>query len=195
MTKLIKNFQSSWQSRPTLWRLYLLFLALLALVIFLQVWSQLLNLLLLVAAYSFGVFLLWADENFLYSFYSENIDYKDKNITHNSLIDAPKNRTMTEENPTDSDQQLITRQPLFLLVLIPLSFFVLTSTGSIAGVAMIMAINLYLLIEMWQLHAYPEQFQKRFSLDNKKKLSKNEVQSICYFASVYFILLIIIGLL
>ncbi len=85
--------------------------------------------------------------------------------------------------------QLITRSPLFLVVAIPLSLFVITSTGSPIGLGLVLAMGLWLVLEMWQLRATPELFQARFGGHLAKPLNANEVSTIVGAATGVFIFL------
>jgi hypothetical protein len=115
-------------------------------------------------AYGLGLFLMLGDEKFLQKIYADELEKK----------------------------ILITRSPLFLLVLPVLSIFMLTSTGSLAGIALIMAINLLILIEIWQLAPQPKIFNQYFLQGVKKQITLSEIQIIKTVASIYFLLLILL---
>ena len=144
---------------------------LLFLIVFFEAWSNWSTLLSFTLAYLFGIALLFADEQFLYKLYQEKID-------------------STYNNPTQFSD-LASRNLLFLLALPPLSIFVLTSSGSILGIAMVMAINSYLLAEMWQLKDEFLLFKDRFLAMSKIQTSPKMVKQICYGALFYFLFLLI----
>ncbi len=143
----------------TLLSRYLVLAVLLGLIIVsAQLWQNWTQLLLVVLAYVLGVLLLEVDERYLYRYYQE------------------------EGAATVS---LATRGTLFLLVLPLLSIFVLTSTGSWFGGAMVLAINSYLCLEMWQFYQEPLLFKERFLASWQNQLSNKQVQQFCLLASVY----------
>lgn len=141
------------------------------LVILFKAWENWWSLISFILAYSMGVVFLFLDEQFLYKFYQEKIDSAGYEETHFS--------------------ELASRNFLFLLALPLLSIFVLTSSGSVFGIALIMAINFYLLIEMWQLRDELLLFKDRFLRMSKIQVTRKLVQQICWFALAYFIFLLI----
>lgn len=145
---------------------------LLPLVIFFKAWENIYSLAAFVLAYALGLFLLLADEQFLYTFYAEKIAGEVSKDSHSFV--------------------LASRNFLFILALPFLSIFVATSSGSIFGIAFILAINLYLLVEMWQLKNNHILFADRFLAMSKIKATKELVYKICNFALAYFIFLLII---
>lgn len=145
------------------------------LIIFYQAWQNTISLLSFIGAYFVGIFLLYFDEQFLYKFYDEKID---KSVQDNSHFSS-----------------LATRNSMFLLILPLLSIFVLTSSGSILGIALILAINFYLLIEMWQLRDEFLLFKDRFLDMLQIQVNARFVHQTCWFALAYFVFLLIILLL
>lgn len=142
---------------------YLILLGLLCLVILsTQLWQNWVQLSLVMLAYAMGVALLELDESYLYRYYQE------------------EGASLTS---------LATRSSLFLLVLPLLSIFVLTSTGSWFAGAMVLAINSYLCLEMWQFHQEPILFKERFLTAWQKQLSFKQIQQFCLLASVYTVVL------
>ncbi len=120
------------------------------------------ELLLFIVAYGLGLFLILGDEKYLQKIYGGELEKK----------------------------LLITRSPLFLLVLPILSIFMLTSTGSLAGIALIMAINLVILVEIWQLAPQQQVFNQYFLPGIKKEISLAEISIIKLVALLYFFLLL-----
>jgi hypothetical protein len=148
---------------------YLVLLALLGLfIVSAQLWQNWWQLLLVIMAYAVGVALLELDERYLYRYYQE----ADATVV-----------------------SLATRGTLFLLVLPLLSIFVLTSTGSWFGGAMVLAINSYLCLEMWQLYQEPILFKERFLSTWQNQFSTRQIQKFCLLVSVYTIGLWLINFL
>jgi hypothetical protein len=145
------------------------------LVLFFKAWENMFSLASFTLAYALGIFLLFADEQFLYKFYIEKIDGGQNNDSHSLM--------------------LASRNFLFILALPFVSIFVATSSGSIFGIAFILAINFYLLVEMWQLRDEFLLFADRFLAMSKIQVTIKLVHKICWFALAYFIFLLIILLL
>ena len=129
-----------------------------------QINSSWSEILFFIVAYGLGLFLTLGDEKYLQKIYGDELDKK----------------------------ILITRSPLFLLVLPVLSIFMLTSTGSLAGMALIMAINLVILIEIWQLAPQQKIFNQYFLQGIKKEISLSEIRIIKFIALFYFLILLIL---
>jgi hypothetical protein len=158
--------------KQLIFKFCLTFLLLIFLLIFFKVWQNWLNALSFIFAYVVGVGFLFADEQFLYKFYEEKIDSGEQKTSHFPV--------------------LASRNAIFLLFLPFLSIFVLTSSGSILGIALVMAINCYLLIEMWQLYDESLLFTERFLAMAKIQSTNKLVHQICWCALVYFIFLLAI---
>jgi hypothetical protein len=158
--------------KQLIFKLVFSFLLLAFLITFFKAWENWLSLTYFVLSYFFGVIFLFLDEQFLYKFYQEKIGSEVNNDLHLLM--------------------LASRNFLFLLALPFLSIFVLTSSGSIFGIALIMSINFYLLIEMWQLRDEFLLFADRFLAMSKIQTSRKLVHKICWFALAYFAFLIII---
>ena len=115
-----------------------------------------------IIAYGLGLFLMLGDEKYLQKIYSEELEKK----------------------------ILITRSPLFLLSLPFLSVFMLTSTGSVAGIALIMAINLVIVIEIWQLAASEKIFNQHFLQGVKKRVNLSEIRIVKIVSLLYLLFLL-----
>lgn len=115
-----------------------------------------------IVAYGVGLFLMLGDEKYLQKIYSDELEEK----------------------------ILITRSPLFLLVLPFLSIFMLTSTGSIVGMGLILGLNLVVIIEIWQLASNEEIFNQFFLQRVKKQITLSEIQIIKIVALIYFLILL-----
>ncbi|MEA2056997.1 MAG: hypothetical protein U9O78_04840 [Patescibacteria group bacterium] len=112
----------------------------------------------------FGLGLLEADQRYFYRYYSE-------------------------KKESESETFLATRSFLFLLTLIPLSIFVITSTMSMLGIGMIMGILLNLLIEMTIYRAWPQAFKKRFLDELKVKPTFSLIAQVFVAGLAFFILM------
>ena len=162
----------TFSKKQILFKIIFSFSLLIFLIIFFKAWQNTASLIGFVGAYLIGVFLLYFDEQFLYKFYTEKIDLSTQSNSHFPA--------------------LASRNFLFLLILPFLSIFVFTSSGSILGIALILAINFYLLIEMWQLRDEFLLFKERFLTTLKMPITAQFVRKICWFALAYFILLLIV---
>jgi hypothetical protein len=127
-----------------------------------QINSFYLQILMFIVAYALGLFLMLGDEKYLQKIYSEELEQK----------------------------ILITRSPLFLIALPFLSIFMLTSTGSIAGIALILALNLVVLIEIYQLAPQTEKFNQYFLMGVEKKLAASDIKIIKIICFFYFLILL-----
>jgi hypothetical protein len=120
------------------------------------------QIILFIFAYGLGLFLMLGDEKYLQKIYADELEEK----------------------------ILITRSPLFILILPFLSIFILTSSGSVPGMALIMAINFVMLIEIWQLASQEKLFNQFFLQGIKKKLSLEEIQIVKIGFLIYFLFLL-----
>lgn len=87
-----------------------------------------------------------------------------------------------------TDQFLVSRSPLFLFSLIPLTIFVMTSSGSFWASGMIGSMMLYLLLEMTELHREPGAFDQRFLQGIEGQVSGQIVQIILAIGWLFFVL-------
>jgi hypothetical protein len=78
---------------------------------------------------------------------------------------------------------------LFVASLIPLSFFILTSTGSALGIGLVMSLFLGIILEMWQYRDNQKIFNERFWSLVKKKLDLNQVRAVMISLFAYFLFL------
>lgn len=108
-----------------------------------------------------GVGFLIADEQFLYRKYQEK----------------------------PADRFLVTRSPLFLLSLIPLAVFVLTSSGSFWANGVMGGMMLLLLLEMTELRRKPPEFDQRFLSNIKGEVSPQHIQVILLSGWSFFALI------
>lgn len=87
-----------------------------------------------------GYMLLWGDEAIGYTWYQESV---------------------ADQSPSPTPQ-LITRSFLFLVALLPLSFFVITSTSNQIGWGVVLALSSGLTVELLWWRRWPEEFKARF---------------------------------
>jgi hypothetical protein len=163
---------SLFTKKQILFKLFLSALLLAFLVVFFEAWQNWQTFLGFTFAYILGCVLLFLDEQYLYRFYAEKLESRVDSSSH--------------------FPELASRNVMFLLSLPFLSIFVATSSGSVMGIAMILAINFYLLVEMWQLKDEFLLFQNRFLAMSKTRLSRIMVQRLCWGVSAYFVFLLII---
>lgn len=102
----------------------------------------------LLGGFYVGNFLLWLDGKVLYSRYNE-------------LQTMPK--------------QLISRSALFLLAYVALALFMVTSSGNLLGVGIILALGTTIATEMWEASKNIEYFHKKFLFQVKRQLSPIEL--------------------
>ncbi len=100
-----------------------------------------------------GMFLLEADEKFLFKYYIE-----------------------ADSQAEDKQKRLVTRSLLFLLLLFPLGLFLLTSTGSAIGVGIFLSITSGLALEFFTLRNDRQGFQERFLHQLKRDITAEEQQ-------------------
>ena len=87
----------------------------------------------------------------------------------------------------EKNNYLVTRSPLFLLALLPLSVMVLTSFGSLWASGAVGAMMLWLLLEMSELRKSPAGFKDRFL--QKMKVEDSMINPIIVFGWVFFLLI------
>ena len=155
---------------------FILFLFLVSAIVFFEAWQDWLSLVLFSSSYILAVLLMVLDEKYFYSFYQENIDKEIQSNTQQSLNSSPF---------------LISRSFYFVVAMPAISIYVLTSTGSVLAIAFVMAINLFLLVEMLQLRTEYLLFKDRFFREFNQTLTKKDVNRVCLVAVVYFLFLLI----
>ena len=120
------------------------------------------QILLFIFAYGLGLFLMLGDEKYLQKIYADELEKK----------------------------ILITRSPLFIITLPFLSIFMFSSTGSLAGMGLMIAINLVVIIEVWQLANRKKVFNQYFLQGAKKQITLSEIKIIKIITFIYFLLLL-----
>ena len=125
-----------------------------------------------------GMALLILDELVFYQYYNEG-QLQEGQVNQSDQLD--KNQLKTPF--------LATRSVLFVASLIPLSFFILTSTGSALGLGLVMSLFLGIILEMWQYRDNQKIFNERFWSLVKKKLDLNQVRAVMISLFAYFLFL------
>lgn len=92
----------------------------------------------------------------------------------------------------EKEVKLITRSLLFMLSLIPLGIFLVTSTGSELGIGLFLGIITTLLVELIIYRNNIDLFHLRFLSQLKRKL---DIQEIKYFVSAFSVLTLVFVLL
>lgn len=95
----------------------------------------------------------------------------------------------------ESNGFLVSRSPLFLISLVPLSIAVLFSFGSIWANGLIGAMMLFILLEMLELRRFPDLFQKRFLQGVKAEAPKAVADSIILSATIFFLVIHLLAIL
>lgn len=133
--------------------------------------------LLFVVGVFLGLVLLIIDERRLSALYQE-----DESSPSTELVAGGQRKP-------DSKKFIVTRSTLFLLTLVPLSLFVLTSTGSMIGMGFLMGIMLGLIVEMWIFKDQLDLFRQRYLNQLSIHLSKNSISQIVIGSSAFFLIL------
>lgn len=95
-----------------------------------------------------------------------------------------------EKEALNSEQrQLITRSVLFNLLFVPLSLFVVTSSGSAIGSGLVMGIWVVLLTEVFEYRRPISLFEHRFLAGTKIELDQRQVNQIVVISAAAFVLL------
>lgn len=74
-----------------------------------------------------------------------------------------------------TDTSLVTRSALFLLAYIPLALFVVTSSGSLIGLGLILALGVSIVIELLSYRNNPAALQQRYLFQVKKEYKPSEL--------------------
>ncbi|MBP7700932.1 hypothetical protein KA111_02600 [Candidatus Woesebacteria bacterium] len=99
--------------------------------------------------------------------------------------------------PDDKNIKLITRSLVFIISLLPLGLFLVTSTGSESGVGLFLGIITILLYELIIYRNNIDLFHERFLSQLKRKLSKQEIKyfvsGFCLFTFVFILFTFFLG--
>lgn len=130
---------------------------------------------LFIAGVFLGVATLLLDENYVAKYYNEEFN--------------KSSQTESLSLGNSSSKDLISRSTLFLLLLVPLSFFIVTSTRGALGRGYILGLILGIVQEMWQLKNDIKTFRSRFLSQLKKNLSNVQVELLVLITTGYFLLI------
>ncbi len=97
------------------------------------------------------------------------------------------NDKFSDDNSSSRD--LATRSTIFILLLVPLSFFVITSTSGTLGKGFVLGLILGIVQEMWLLKKNENLFQSRFLSQLKKNLNSSQHELLVLIATGYFLLI------
>lgn len=92
-------------------------------------------------------------------------------------------------------EQLMTRSMVFLLCYLFLAIFVLTSTGSVIGMGVILGMGLRYVVDFWRLSKAPEQFTKQFLWQVKRSVTPQEIRTMVVGSTVLFLVITLLVLL
>ncbi len=79
---------------------------------------------------------------------------------------------------------LVTRSMVFMLALIPLGVFIMSSSGSRLGVGVLMGVMAGLVLELWWYHRIPELFHRTFLFQVKREYNQDEIKTMVYVATL-----------
>lgn len=119
-----------------------------------------------------GMILVWADARWLHQYYQE----KKGELVEGGL----------------PEQQLITRSLLFALALLPLSIYLITSTGSPTGVGMLLGILVSLTAEILLLRKDRQKLSERFLSQLSRPAT---AQDIDWYIRLFTVFTVIISIL
>jgi hypothetical protein len=83
--------------------------------------------------------------------------------------------------------QLITRSPIFIAVSLPVTLFVVTSSGSTLGMGLVLALGMMLCGELWWWRKDLTVLNGRFYVETDKELTMREFTLITRFLTVFFL--------
>ncbi len=128
--------------------------------------------LLFVAGFILGLVLMVLDEASLAKFYQE-----------------PERTNSEFDQESNQSPYLVSRSTLFLIALVPLALFVVTSTGSALGSGLVLGLLLSLIIEMAFFRQLPQLFNQRFLTQLKTEFNQQQINQLFWFMLVFFIFL------
>lgn len=99
-----------------------------------------------------GLGMLVLDQQWLYRFYSDDLA------------------------GTKTNTYLITRSIIFMLLYVPLLLYVLTSSGSLVGMGVMLGLGWGLSLELLRLRSHREQFHHRFLWQIKRLFTPEEIK-------------------
>lgn len=89
----------------------------------------------------------------------------------------------------DSPVQLITRSPLFFAAYLPMTIFMVTSSGSALGMGIVLSIGWILLTELLLMRSDISALNARFYVPGTKTLQHREFQAVMAFLAVFLVVM------
>lgn len=135
-----------------------------------------------------GLFVSFFDRQWLSKYYQVNI----KPATN---LEANLEDSSSEANLLDKQAlPYATRTTLFLLILVPFSLFIATSTGSPLGVGLTIGLVIDIVLDMIKLARQKDEFVKTFLQQFQRPFSETEVLMVAGSAVIWLFLLFILAL-
>lgn len=82
--------------------------------------------------------------------------------------------------------QLITRSPIFIVISLPVTLFVVTSSGSALGMGLVLALGIVLCGELWWWRKDVTVLNGRFYVETDKELTETEFTWITRFLTLFY---------
>ena len=96
------------------------------------------------------------------------------------------------QEPGSTDKKLITRSLVFILALLPMGLFIITSTGSESGIGLFLGIITVLSLELIVYRNNIDLFHSRFMSQLKRRLSIQEIKYfVASFTSLAFVFVLL----
>lgn len=86
-------------------------------------------------------------------------------------------------------QKLLTRSIVFFIVYLLLTIFVLTSTGSVGGIGLMLGMGLHYTYDFWRYSQSTEQFRTQYLWQLKRPLSEREIRGFVVGWTVIFVVI------
>lgn len=86
-------------------------------------------------------------------------------------------------------EKLLMRSTLFFLVYLALTVFVLTSTGSVFGIGLMLGMGLHYTYDFWRYSRQPDQFQRHFWWQIRRHFTARQVQTFVWAWTFFFVIL------
>ena len=135
-----------------------------------------------------GLFVSFFDRQWLSNYYQEN----KKNPTN---LGANLEDSSPETNLLDNQSlPYATRTTLFLLILVPFSLFIVTSTGSPLGVGLTIGLVIDTVLDMVKSAHQKDEFVKTFLQQFQRSFSESEVLIVAGSAVIWLLLLFVLAL-
>ncbi len=125
-------------------------------------WDSIWKIVLLLGGMLLGLTLLKLDESMLVHHYTQ--------LVPNSLDSVAE----TAEPQHHTVPHPITRSTIFLILYIPLAFFMYTSSGSALGIGLMIGLGVGLALELWMYKDHSQAFAQRFLTQLTRPVSPTE---------------------